>query len=218
MRFMPRERRPEIVDSATIPRPSTGLPRHYLRSVSSLCPGCGGAFPHLDGPVHRYMTNSAACWEGFGALLAADYSSADRMRFHQVVVDAYAAQHPGDGGLPQQVQSVGLHLMTLCLFLEHGTDPALGTELHRRMVRRPYFRRLARSGPGGLTWAHVPRTGTPQDAREAAFEWARTVWDTYEAEHPTIRTWLLEAGLDLSGQQASEEGQPGPGGLPVRTP
>jgi hypothetical protein len=45
------------------------------------------------------------------------------MTFHQVIVDAYAAQHPGDGALPQQVQSVGLHLMTLCLFLEMPTTP-----------------------------------------------------------------------------------------------
>ena len=143
------------------------------------------------------MTSSAGCWRGFGELLVADYSSPERMTFHQVVVDAYAAQHPGSGALPQQVQSVGLHLMTLCLLLENATDPALGPALHRRMVRRPAFRRLERSGPGALTWTHVPAAGTVEVVRQATYAWASAVWETYRAEHPTVRTWLRQSGFDL---------------------
>lgn len=77
------------------------------------------------------------------------------MAFHQVVVDAYAAQHPATDG-PQQVQSVGLHLMTLCLFMEGGVDPKLGTALHRKMLGRRAFRWLRRSGPGALTLLRLP--------------------------------------------------------------
>jgi hypothetical protein len=169
--------------------------------ISRPCPGCGGAFTDIDGPVHRYMTSSPACWRGFGELLAADYSSPERMAFHQVVVDAYAAQHPGSGTAPQQVRSVGLHLMTLCLFLDNGVDPALGATLHRKMVRKPAFRRLERSGSGALTWKHVPPEAPPAVARSAAYEWATGVWDTYRTEHPTIRAWLQDAGFDLSPGQ-----------------
>ena len=161
----------------------------------SACPGCGGDFGDDDGPVHRYMTSSPGCWRGFGELLAADYASAERMRFHQVVVDAYAAQHPGDGGVAQQVQSVGLHLMTLCLFLEEEVDPAQGSALHRRMVRRPQFHRLTRSGPGDLTWQHVPTDGPPDLVRARAHEWAAEVWRSYADEHETVRAWLREAGF-----------------------
>ncbi|MHB8449660.1 MAG: DUF5946 family protein [Mycobacteriales bacterium] len=100
-------------------------------------------------------------------MLAADYGSQERMAFHQVVVDAYAAQHPGEDE-PRQVQSARLHPMTLCLFLEHGADPSLGTALRRRMVRRPRFRRLQRSDPGGLTVLHVPVNGLATAARSAA--------------------------------------------------
>jgi hypothetical protein len=119
------------------------------------------------------------------------------MQFHQLVVDSYAAQHPGDRDLPQAAQSVGMHLMTLCLFLEHGTDPALGPALHRRMVGRPSFRRLHRSGPGELTWMHVARVDALDQVRTAVFEWARAVWDEYRAEHDTVRSWLREAGLGV---------------------
>ena len=135
------------------------------------------------------MTGSPGCWRAFGAVLAADYRSVDRMAFHQVVVDAYAAQHPGDGAR-RQVQSVGLHLMTLCLFLERGVDPASGPRLHRGMVRRPRFHRLDRSGPGRLTVQHVPVDGPADVARRCAYEWASAVWDTYADGHDTVRSWL----------------------------
>ena len=160
------------------------------------CAGCGVVLPAGSGPTHPYMTGSAACWARFGELLASDYSSGERMAFHQVLVDSYAAQHPGDGGR-RAVQSVGLHLMTLCLFLEHGVDAALGTALHRRMIRRPAFRRLTRIEPGRLTVLHVPVSGSAVVARQAVYEWAHAVWQTYEPEHVQVRRWLREAGFAL---------------------
>ena len=159
------------------------------------CPGCAGAFPDVDGPTHPYMESSPGCWRSFGEVLAADYSSSDRMAFHQIVVDAYAAQHPGAGDR-RQVQSVGLHLMTLCLFLDHDVDPAQGPQLHRRMVRRPEFRRLHRSGAGDLTVAHLAAGAAVETVRQAADEWARTVWTSYEQEHATVRGWLRQAGFE----------------------
>ena len=69
---------------------------------------------------------------------------------------------------------MGLHLMTLCLFLERDVDPALGTTLHRKMIRRPAFHRL----------------------RRATYEWARAVWESYQDEHETVRRWLQESGFD----------------------
>lgn len=165
--------------------------------MDSPCPGCGVRLPDVDGPTHRYMTSSPACWAAFGALLAADYSSAERREFHQVVVDAYAAQHPGEGQR-EQVQSVGIHLMTLCLFLEHGTDPALGSALHRRMIRRPEFHRIAPSGTSPLTVVDVPVDGPPEVARAAAFAWGRAVWDLYAHEHDTVRGWLAQAGFQTA--------------------
>ena len=142
------------------------------------------------------MESSPGCWRLFGELVASDYSSVERMAFHQVIVDAYAAQHPGAGDR-RQVQSVGLHLMTLCLFLEHDADPALGPSLHRRMIDRPVFTPLSRTGPGALTVAHVPADGAVEEVRRAAFEWATAVWTTYEPAHATVDEWLRVAGFDV---------------------
>ncbi|MGH3545502.1 MAG: DUF5946 family protein [Mycobacteriales bacterium] len=111
------------------------------------------------------MTCSPSCWASYGDLLSVQYSDPERMAFHQLVVDAYAVQHP-DGDDPRAIQSVGIHLMTLCLFLEHGTHPSLGTRLHRRMVDRPVFHKLEPPpSRGRLTVLDVPLDGDPKIAR-----------------------------------------------------
>jgi len=143
------------------------------------------------------MLGSAACWRGYGELLAVQYSEPQRMAFHQVVVDAYAAQHPGEGD-PRAVQSVAIHLMTLALFLDHGVDPALGTKLHKQMVARPTFHRLQRPDPDPertLTFQHVPLNGSVDIARERAYEWGRSVWASWEPHQETVHRWLAASGL-----------------------
>ncbi len=138
------------------------------------------------------MTGSAACWKGFGELLAAQYADPERMRFHQLVVDAYAAQHPG-GDDPRAVRSAGIHLMTLALFVDHGTDPELGSDLHRRIVTRPIFHRLdfrLVKRDGWLAFQHVPLSGPRDIVRGRAFEWAESVWRAWSAHHMTVNEWL----------------------------
>lgn len=165
------------------------------QSHEERCPGCGIVLPAHPGTAHRYMTASAACWAGYGELLAVQYADPARMAFHQVVVDAYAAQHPG-GELPQQVQSVGIHLMTLALFLDDGTDPALGTSLHQAMVARPVFHYLPRPvSCGGLTYADVPLSGPVDEARSAVYAWAGSVWSAWGEHHSAVDSWLRESGL-----------------------
>jgi hypothetical protein len=117
------------------------------------------------------------------------------MLFHQLVVDAYAVQHPG-GHQPAQVQSVAIHLMTLAMFLEDGADPALGTSLHARMVARPVFRHLPRPDScGDLTFDHVPLRGPAGEVRAAAYAWARSAWNAWGAHHVTVDGWLRSSGL-----------------------
>ena len=86
------------------------------------CPGCGAVFPQRDGPTHPYMASSPACWAAFGEVLARQYSDPALLPVHRLSVDAYAVQHPGEPSR-QSIQSVGVHLIRLCLFLEHGLTP-----------------------------------------------------------------------------------------------
>lgn len=142
------------------------------------------------------MTCSPSCWARYGDLLSAQYSDPARMAFHQLVVDAYAVQHP-DGADPRAVQSVGIHLMTLCLFLERSTDPSVGARLHRRMVDRPVFHRLEPPpSRGRLTMLDVPLAADPSTARAATYAWAEQAWAAWEPHHQTVRAWVDTSGLD----------------------
>ncbi len=164
-------------------------------ALETACPGCQVRLQVIDAPTHPYMTCSPACWARYGDLLAAQYTDPLRMAFHQLVVDTYAVQHP-DGADAHAIQSVGIHLMTLCLFLERGTDPSLGTRLHRRMVDRPVFHQLeAPPARGRLTMLDVPLEGDAAGARAAAYAWARDVWTAWETHHPTVREWVDKSGL-----------------------
>lgn len=65
----------------------------------STCPGCGLTASRRAGPpsapAPERHTASDACWSLYGELLSRSYSDADYRRAHQLVVDAYTAQHAG---------------------------------------------------------------------------------------------------------------------------
>jgi hypothetical protein len=148
--------------------------------------------------MHPYMTASPACWAAYGELLAAQYDSPERMRFHQVIVDTYAVQHP-DGDDRRAVQSVGIHLMTLYLFLERDVDPAQGSRFHKHIVerQRPSLHYLDPPAFAGTrTHLDVPRSGPASIARDAAYAWARDVWAAWSRHHAAVRRWVRESGLE----------------------
>ncbi|MGI8714468.1 MAG: DUF5946 family protein [Solirubrobacteraceae bacterium] len=166
-----------------------------LDGLQVACPGCGVVLPAVEAVVHPYMICSPACWARYGELLAVQYADPRRMAFHQLIVDTYAVQHP-DGDDSRAIQSVGLHLMTLCLFLERGADPSLGTRLHKRMIDRPVFHQLEPpSSRRRLTMLHVPREGPPDVARAASYTWANDVWRAWVTHHETVREWVDKSGL-----------------------
>jgi Family of unknown function (DUF5946) len=170
------------------------------RDVSD-CPGCGLALPIRRGPAHPYIGASPACWALFGEVLAREFGDPAYFRLHQLTVDTYAVQHPG---APERrsIQSIALHLMTLCLVVEDGADPREGPKLHKRLVGRVPFHWLEPPRPNGrITVADVVRARTPAEHERAVEAWARDVWAAWEPHHPTIRRWIEQA---LPGCRARE--------------
>jgi hypothetical protein len=90
----------------------------HATAVESACPGCGALLPEVEGPTHRYLGASAACWDLFGRGLAGVYPFRAG-RWSQSLVDAYAAQHPGVDG-PQARQSVAVHMVALHARIAEG--------------------------------------------------------------------------------------------------
>ena len=157
---------------------------------TSPCPGCGVVLPVHDGPIHRYLGASAACWALYGRLIAREFNNAAYASVHQMSTDTYAVQHPG-GPERRNIQSVALHLMTLCLVLEKGADPFDGPRLHKRMAGSPVFYWLEPPRPNGnITVADVLRAEGPVEHRRLVAAWARDVWDTWAPHHATVLTWI----------------------------
>lgn len=167
----------------------------------SRCQGCGLVLPERSGPAHPYIGASPACWALYGELLAREYSDRAYARFHQLTVDTYAVQHPG---VPERraIQSVGLHLVTLCLVLEDGADPREGAMIHKRLARRASFHWLEPPSPNGrITVADVLEARTSAEQEQLVEAWARDVWAAWTPHHATVRGWL-ERGLSGSTSPA----------------
>ena len=159
-------------------------------SEMSRCQGCGLLLPTPVGPTHAYIGASPACWALYGEVLAREYGDPDSFRLHQVTVDTYAVQHPG---VPERrsIQSVAVHLITLCLVLEEGVDPAAGRALHKRLAARASFHWLAPPSPNGhITVADVLEARTPAEHECTVEAWARDVWAAWEPHHATVRRWI----------------------------
>lgn len=158
------------------------------------CPGCGVQLPATDGPVHRYMESSPACWAKYGDLLAREYGNPEYMAAHRLTVDTYAVQHPGTPS-PQAVQSVAVHLVSLHCVLERGMTQREATAFLKVCADKGRFEWLTPpTSTHDLTVLH-PLAATSAAAHEAAVgEWALAAWESWKPHHRQIRAWAAQLG------------------------
>jgi len=155
----------------------------------SVCPGCGSRLPAVEGPVHAYMTSSPACWAAFGEVMAREYQNPDLMPVHRLSVDAWAAQHPGDGSR-QAIQSVGLHLARLMVQLDDGlTGDAANAAMLGFAARKAELPELPQPPRYSLTVADVVEAAEPVAHAAAVRRWAESVWADWSDQHTFIRAW-----------------------------
>ncbi len=158
---------------------------------TTICPGCGGRFPALAGPVHRYMESSPGCWAVYGEVLAREYGERAYYEMHKFTVDAYAVQHPGRPSA-QSIQSVGVHLVRLCLMLERGFDAERATAaIQLAATNKSVFRWLdPPASRGEVTVADVHRATSSEEHAVQVRAWAGSAWAAWAAHHETVRGWI----------------------------
>jgi hypothetical protein len=159
------------------------------------CWGCAALVERSDGPTHRYIGASPGCWAIYGSILISEFAAASKRG--QMLVDAYAAQHPGLPG-PQSSQSVAVHLMSLSAQLERGLAPQHATPRMQAYLRSPHGgrRTFAWLEPppslGTLTVLDLLPATDAADFQARVERWARDVWDAWSPYHRQIHTWLAE--------------------------
>ena len=153
------------------------------------CIGCGGLFPDIEGPTHRYMESSAGCWAAYGEVLAREYSNAAYAVTHRLSVDTYAVQHPGHPS-PQSIQSVARHLIRLCLLLEHKLEEHRANDAMLAATKSKFVWLTPPSRRGEITVAEVHRAANADEHIALVREWAQSAWAAWKPHHAQIQAWL----------------------------
>ena len=153
------------------------------------CPQCGAMTPPVAGPGHAYIASSAGCWAAMAELQATLGRRFGGVPGGRLVVDAYGAQHPGDGSDRRDRQSVFVHLAALCAVLERGWPPERAIDVRRWLLAGerefPVLRRPP--GPPGLTHQHLSVAADGEDYDRRARAWARSVWEAWGDARVLVR-------------------------------
>jgi hypothetical protein len=151
------------------------------------CYGCGGLVPDVTWPVHRYFGASPGCWAIYTEVVGGGLLGPIPPPHGALLVDAYAAQHPGAPG-PQSTPSVWIHLIALHLVLEGGW----------RADQSVQIRRFAADSFQDWSWLEPPLTtgeitvADLDDASDGPVEdlarrWVEGVWAAWAVHHEAVR-------------------------------
>jgi hypothetical protein len=163
-------------------------------SGSTTCPGCGLELPASGLPWDPRRNASPECWQLYGEVQGFELHHIELVRdYHQLAVDAYAAQHPSrnvGGGVPPI--SVAYALVGLHLALDRGVSGLEVRAAHQRM------------GKPDASWPHLPApervgtvtvfdvaaagamVGSVAGHAKAVRVWADGVWQAWALRHVAV--------------------------------
>lgn len=158
------------------------------RVALAACPGCGALVPEAVGPSHAYIGASPGCWAAWGEVQARSFRHPASAAIQPLAVDVYAAQHPG-AAERRAIQSVWVHLVSLCLILEGGRSPADGIRAKQLLLAGPRaFARLEPPAPRySMTVLDVAAVTDPEAVADVVARWARVTWESWRPHHDAIR-------------------------------
>jgi hypothetical protein len=149
--------------------------------------------PEITGPTHAYIGSSPACWAMYGEVLAREYAGPGLFQaVHRLTVDTYAVQHPGQESA-RSIQSVAVHLMSLCTLFEEDADAECALGMIREGVKAKgrYTWLVPPPNLGALTVADVWKATESSGREKSVREWASSVWAAWAPYHGVVRGWCL---------------------------
>jgi hypothetical protein len=154
------------------------------------CKDCGALVsdvPELR-TGHLYIGAAPGCWAAYTELIGRQLSELGLGEARTLSVDVYMAQHPGVAGR-QASQSVWVHLVGLCLSLEHGYDGAASARAKARLAAHgATFEWLdPPASLGSLTVLDVLSAVDADAHRTAVRQWAISVWAAWAPHQVAIR-------------------------------
>ncbi len=161
-----------------------------LAEEIELCPGCGAVYRSApQEETHPYIGASPACWAAFSQLIAREFSDPSVGAMHRHTVDIYAAQHPGVDGRRQR-QSVAVHLISICAWLERGLDPDRLLPVTRHLTdEKRQWPWLDPPAACELTVLDVQGAVDGVAYQALVQAWGRDVWEAWAPHHDRVRAW-----------------------------
>ena len=136
---------------------------------------------------------TASCQRLFESIGLREYEDLRFARYHRIVVDVYALQHPDRYG--RSAKSFAAHLTGLGAWLE---DEAIAQSVNAAVQRwlsgpSPIEKPLLPPRYGAVTIGDLVEAEDPVRYGEVLRRWARTTWDAYASLHSTAREWIAMA-------------------------
>ena len=160
------------------------------------CPYCGLQANKTDGPVHKYLLSTASCWAAYGELLVLEYQDLQYNKVHEISVDAYALQHPGEQS-PQTIGSAHIHLASLYAYFE--LDRSLGElDLIKREVAKHKKDFFWLEPPKDMQQINVGNILPANNANEHCLvveKWAQYIFEKWKVHHAVIANMLQKFTL-----------------------
>jgi hypothetical protein len=165
------------------------------------CPGCGLTLPERLAPPPPEHGASSACFSLYGRALEFESRRFAQPPAGRLLLDAYGAQHPVDGGRMARdnlaVHLIGLHLA----LIRHIPPDAMPSTLRRVLRGRRDFPALDR--PASFATHNVTAMFGPDGAPiedldahvDAARAWASSVWESWSDQHGLVARWVRESGV-----------------------
>lgn len=151
----------------------------------SPCPGCGLKSESNDQSLIDLYNASGYCWHLYGYLSAFTLSLRDHDFTHQLVVDAYAAQHSGPNVKPI---STAFALVGLYFTFERGYTGKQVQQAHmflgKKRIAWPHV--VPPENQGALTVVNVLQ-GPELQRMEMIRKWGRSVGEMWKPEHGSVR-------------------------------
>lgn len=148
--------------------------------MSEACASCGLAV----------AGGSEGCQRLFESIGLREYDDMRFARYHRIVVDVYAMQHPDRYG--RSAKSFAAHLTGLCAWSEGEADVTSVNASVQRWLSGPSPIDKPPLPPsyGAVTIRELVDADDPLRYGEVLRRWALSTWDAYAPLHATARAWI----------------------------
>lgn len=133
------------------------------------------------------MDAAPACWATFTRVLSTAFDSAPSPDVRQLVLDAYAVQHPGPESAQRAREMLG-HLIGLHCALDHNMSAREIVQMIRecRKIAGTISWMAPPAQRASLTIHDVIDAQTEADHHQRVRIWATSVWKSWDEHHETI--------------------------------